>query len=466
MSDYRTDSDTMGEVRVESDRLWGPETQRALEHFQIGIDLMPPEMIRSYAYVKKGCAQINFQAGYLTAIQKDLIVRVCDELLDGQHTEMFPLNVWMSGSGTQFNMNVNEVIANRCSQISDEPLGSRKPVHPNDHVNMSQSTNDGFPTAMHIAVALGVHNKLLPSLKFLRDGLHKKSIEWAGIVKIGRTHLQDATPLTFGQELSGYVGMLDDNILRIGRALGDVYKLAAGGTAVGTGLNADPDFGDRVAAEIARYTGLPFVSAPNKCTVQGSHDALVGLSAAIKTLAVSLFKISNDIRLLASGPRAGIAEIILPANEPGSSIMPGKVNPTQCEVMTMVSLQAMANDLAVSMGGAGGHLEMNGYKPLIIYNLLHSVNLLSDSMSSFTRFAVYGMQVDTRRIEWYVEHSLMLVTALSPSIGYDRASDVARYALHNNVSLREAALKLGVISGEEFDRLVAPSRMVHPGILR
>ena len=464
MSEHRTESDSMGMMKIASDRLWGPETQRALEHFPVGSDLMPLEMIRAYAYVKKGCALVNFQAGHLTATQKDLIIRVCDELLDGRHTEMFPLKVWMSGSGTQFNMNVNEVIANRCSQISGEPLGSRRPVHPNDHVNMSQSTNDGFPTAMYIAAALAIHTRLLPSLKFLRDGLHKKSIEWNDIVKVGRTHLQDATPLTFGQELSGYVGMLDDDVHRIERALGDVYCLAVGGTAVGTGLNADPGFGDYVAAEIAQYTGLPFVSAPNKFTVQGSHDALIGLSSAIKTLAVSLLKISNDIRLLACGPRAGIAEIILPANEPGSSMMPGKVNPTQCEVMAMVSMQTMANDLAVSMGGAGGYLEMNVYKPLIICNILYSIEILSDSMNSFTRFCIEGMQVDLRKTGWYVNHSLMLVSALSPLIGYDRASDVSLYALHHGVTLKEAALKLGVISAEEFDRLVVPSRMVHPGI--
>jgi fumarate hydratase class II len=358
-------------------------------------------------------------------------------------------------------MNVNEVIANRGSQISGYPLGSRKPLHPNDHVNMSQSTNDGFPTAMCVAVALETHRRLLPSLKILREGLFKKSDEWRDIIKIGRTHLQDAIPLTLGQEISGFVGMLDDNILRIERVLSDVYNLPVGGTAVGTGLNADPDFGVNVSAEIAGYTGLPFVSAPNKFTVQGSHDALVGFSAAIKTLSVSLYKISNDIRLLSCGPRAGFAEIILPANEPGSSIMPGKVNPTQCEVLAMVSAQVMAEDMAVSMGGAGGYLQMNVYKPLIIYNISHSITLLSDGMNSFTRFAVEGMLANRKKIEWYVDQSLMLVTALSPLIGYDRASEVARYALDHDLSLREAALKLGVVTGEEFDRIIVPSRMVH-----
>jgi fumarate hydratase, class II len=466
MNTYRTESDSMGKVRVAPDKLWGAETQRALEHFSIGNDPMPAEMISAYAYLKKACAQVNFQAGHLTADQKDLIVSVCDELLDGRHIAMFPLNVWMSGSGTQFNMNVNEVIANRGSQISGRPLGSKEPLHPNDHINMAQSTNDGFPTAMCIAVAMGTHNRLLPCLKILREGLFKKSGEWNEIVKIGRTHLQDATPLTFGQELSGYVGLLDDNRHRIGFALGDVYQLAAGGTAVGTGLNADPDFGVKVSAEIARYTGLPFVSAPNKFAAQGSHDALVGLSAALKTLAVSLLKISNDIRFLACGPRAGIGEILLPSNEPGSSMMPGKINPSQCEVLSMVSVQVMANDMAVAMGGAGGYLEMNAYKPLLIRNILHSINLLSDSMDSFTRFAVEGMKVDIKKTAWYVERSLMPVTALSPSIGYDRASEVARYALEHDLTLRHAALKLGVIGAEEFDRLMVPSRMVHPGIIQ
>jgi fumarate hydratase, class II len=465
MKRYRTESDSMGQVRIAADKLWGPETQRALEHFSIGRDPMPEEMIGAYAYIKKACAEVNFRSGYLAAEQKDMIVTVCDELLRGQHAGMFPLNVWMSGSGTQFNMNVNEVIANRCSQIAGQPLGSRRPLHPNDQVNMSQSTNDGFPTAMCIAAALATRDRLLPSLNALWESLRKKSEEWDSIIKIGRTHLQDATPITFGQELSGYMGLLDENRARIERALTDLYRLAIGGTVVGTGLNADPGFGEAVAGEIAGYTGIPFVSAPNKFSVQGSHDALVGLSAAARTMAVSLFKISNDIRFLACGPRAGIGEILLPANEPGSSMMPGKVNPTQCEVLSMISVQVMANDLAVTMGGAGGYLEMNTYKPLLIYNILHSITLLSDGMQSFARFAVEGMDVDTRKTAWYVEHSLMQVTALSPLIGYDRASEVAKYAFNHDVSLRNAALALGVITAEEFDRVVVPSRMVHPGRL-
>jgi len=465
MKKYRTESDSMGQVRVEADKLWGPETQRALEHFSIGRDPMPKEMIGAYAFIKKACAEVNFRSGYLTNEQKDMIVTVCNELLEGHHAAMFPLNVWMSGSGTQFNMNVNEVIANRCSQMAGEPLGSKRPLHPNDHVNMSQSTNDGFPTAMCIAVALSTRDRLLPSLNILRESLLKKSEEWENIIKIGRTHLQDATPITFGQELSGYTGLLDENRARIEGALTDLHRLAIGGTAVGTGLNANPGFGEAVAAEIASYTGIPFVSAPNKFSVQGSHDAIVGMSAATKIMAVSLLKISNDIRFLACGPRAGIGEIRLPENEPGSSMMPGKVNPTQCEVLSMISVQVMANDLAVAMGGAGGYLEMNAYKPLLIHNILHSISLLSDGMQSFSRFAVEGMDIDTRKTAWYVERSLMQVTALSPLIGYDQASKVARYAFDHDLSLRQAALTLGVITPEEFDRVMVPSRMVHPGRL-
>ena len=370
----------------------------------------------------------------------------------------------MTGSGTQFNMNMNEVIANRCSQLAGLPLGSKKPVHPNDDVNMSQSSNDTFPSAMYMAAAIGIVHQLNPALKQLRDDLNTKSEQWKDVVKIGRTHLQDATPITVGQELSGYVGMLDDNILRIEQALTGVYFLALGGTAVGTGINAAPGFDKEVAAQIAKLTKLPFVTAPNKFTVQGAHDALVQLSATLKTLAVSLYKIANDIRLLSCGPRAGLYEFIIPANEPGSSIMPGKVNPTQCEALTMVAVQVMANDMAVAFGGASGYLEMNVYKPLIILNVTKSIRILSDSMNNFRQFLVNGMRLNEKKIASYVEHSLMLVTALSPVIGYDKASQIAHYALDHDLSLKEAALKLKYISSEAFEKAMDPKKMVYPHV--
>ena len=465
MNGYRIETDSLGGMKVPADKLWGAQTQRSLEQFSIGRDIMPGEMVTAYAYVKKACAIVNCKSGRLDIDKKDLIVTACDEILDNKHAEMFPLHVWMTGSGTQFNMNLNEVIANRCSQLAGMPLGSKEPVHPNDHVNMSQSSNDSFPTAMHIAAASGTNHWLLPAIMALRDGLALKAEQWDDIVKIGRTHMQDATPLTLGQEISGYAGMLNDNKARIERALEDVYQLALGGTAVGTGLATRPDYAGNVAAEIASLTGLPFVTAPNKFAVQGAHDALVNLSATMKTLAVSLYKISNDIRLLSSGPRAGLGEIVLPSNEPGSSMMPGKVNPTQCEALAMVSVQVMANDMAVAMGGAGGNLEMNVYKPLIIYNITHSIRLLSDSMNSFLHYSVEGMQADTAKIAGYVERSLMLVTALVPVIGYDKASEIVRYAVTNDLSPRQAAVTLGYISGEDYDRLVVPGRMVRPDIL-
>jgi fumarate hydratase class II len=465
MNGYRIETDCLGEIKVPADKLWGAQTQRSLEHFSIGRDIMPGEMVTAYAYVKKACAIVNCNSGRLAVDKKDLIVTACEELLDNMHVDMFPLHVWMTGSGTQFNMNINEVIANRCSQLAGMPLGSKEPVHPNDHVNMSQSSNDSFPTAMHIAAAAGTKNRLLPAIRALRDGLAVKSEQWDAIIKIGRTHMQDATPLTLGQEISGYVCMLNDNSVRIERALDDIYKLALGGTAVGTGLTTTPDFAENVAAELASLTNLPFVTAPNKFAVQGAHDALVNLSASMKTLAVSLYKISNDIRLLSSGPRAGLAEIILPANEPGSSIMPGKVNPTQCESLAMISVQVMANDMAVAMGGAGGNLEMNVYKPLIIYNIAQSIRILSDSMNSFLHYTVEGMQADTKKISGYVDQSLMLVTALVPVIGYDKAAQIVEYAVTNDLSPRQAALALGLISGEEYDRLIVPERMVRPDIM-
>lgn len=461
---FRKERDSLGEVNVPEGKLWGAQTQRSLAHFSIGKDLMPAEMINTYALLKKAAARVNRASRRLTDQQADLIEAVCDEILSGQHDAMFPLHVWMTGSGTQFNMNVNEVIANRCSQLAGEALGSKIPVHPNDHVNLSQSSNDGFPTAMYMAAAIGTVHTLLPAITALRHALHDKAEDWRDIVKIGRTHMQDATPMTLGQEISGYVGMLDEDITRIKNALPDVYKLAIGGTAVGTGLNAAPGFAEEMAAEIAQLTNLPFVSAPNKFTVQGAHDALVQLSGTFKTLAVSVYKIANDIRLLSCGPRAGFAEIHLPENEPGSSIMPGKVNPTQVEALSMICAQVIANDLAVSLGGAGGYLEMNVYKPLMIHNVMSSLNLLADGCTNFTRFLVKGMVPNFKNIQHQVARSLMLVTALSPVIGYDKASEIARHALAHDLTLKEAAMTLGYVSSDDFDRIVDPVKMVHPYI--
>ena len=464
MATARVEHDSLGAVAVPADKLWGAQTQRSLEHFNIGDDLIPREMIPAYAIVKKAAALVNHKAGRLGDAQEHLIVRVCDEILDGQHQDQFPLHVWMTGSGTQFNMNVNEVISNRCCQIAGQPLGSHTPVHPNDHVNMSQSSNDSFPTAMNVAAALGVKRRLMPALQALRDALEAKARAWADIVKIGRTHLQDATPLTLGQEFSGYVGMLDDNLKRLDLALRGVYRLALGGTAVGTGLNSLPGFDRDVADRIAQLTGLPFVTAPNKFAVQGAHDDLVQLSATLKTLAVSLFKIANDIRLLSCGPRSGIAELKIPANEPGSSIMPGKVNPTQCEALTMIAAQVMANDVAAAFGGASGYLEMNVYKPLLIFNVTKSVRLITDGCINFRKFLIEGAEPHLERIGYFVERSLMLVTALSPVIGYDQASRVAHYALDNDMTLKEAALELKVVSAAEFERIVDPRKMIKPDV--
>jgi len=462
MTPTRTESDSLGEVEVDVDKLWGAQTQRSLEHFSVGRDLMPPEMITAYAVLKKAAANANHAGGRLDGEAHGWIVRACDEILAGEHHDMFPLHVWMSGSGTQFNMNVNEVIANRCCQLAGTVLGSKSPVHPNDHVNLSQSTNDSFPSAMHIAAASGVAERLLPAVTALRDAIAAKAEAWKDVVKIGRTHLQDATPLTLGQEWSGYASMLGDDLERIGDALPGVYALALGGTAVGTGINAAPGFAAAAAAEIAELTGLPFESAPNKFAVQGAHDALVHLSGALRTLAVSLYKIANDIRLLSCGPRAGFAELRIPENEPGSSIMPGKVNPTQAESLTMIAVQVMANDVAVGFGGAGGHLEMNVYKPLMISNLLQSITLLAGGCTNFRKFLVEGTEPDRKKIAEYVERSLMLVTALSPVIGYDAASRIAHHAAEHDLTLRDAALALGLVTAEEFDRIVDPARMVEP----
>jgi fumarate hydratase, class II len=464
MAGMRVETDSLGKVEVPADKLWGAQTQRSLEHFSIGHDLMPREMIAAYAILKKAAANANLKGEQLDKQARDLIVKVCDEILGGQHSEMFPLHVWMTGSGTQFNMNVNEVISNRCSQLAGTALGSKTPVHPNDHVNMSQSSNDSFPSAMHIAAATNIRSRLIPSVKALRDGISAKAAAWHDIVKIGRTHMQDATPLTLGQEWSGYAGMLDDDVERIEDALKGVYRLALGGTAVGTGINAPPGFADAVAAEIAKITKLPFVSAPNKFSVQGAHDDLVHLSGALRTLAVSLYKIGNDIRLMSCGPRAGFAELSIPANEPGSSIMPGKVNPTQAEALTMLSVQVMANDVAVGFGGASGYLEMNVYKPLIIQNVAQSISLLTDGCTNFRTFLVEGAEPNVKKIREYVERSLMLVTALSPLIGYDKASRIAHYALDNDLTLRAAALKLGYVTETEFDRVVDPAKMIEPSV--
>jgi fumarate hydratase class II len=462
MREFRSEHDSLGEVRVPADRLWGAQTERALEHFSIGDDRMPPELVDAFAVLKKAAANVNRSHGRLDARQHELIVRACDEILAGQHREQFPLHVWMSGSGTQFNMNVNEVVSNRCCQLAGTALGSKDPVHPNDQVNLSQSSNDAFPSAMCIAAAQGTVGELLPSVRALRDALDAKARAWDSIVKIGRTHMQDATPLTLGQEVSGFVGLLDDARERIEQALPGVYRLALGGTAVGTGINAAPGFAQAAAAEIAALTGLPFVSAANKFAAQGAHDALVHLSGTLRTLAVSLYKIANDIRLLACGPRAGFAELNLPENEPGSSIMPGKVNPTQAEALTMVAAQVMANDVAIGIGGASGYLEMNVYKPLIIFNLMQSVNLLTDGCTSFRKYLVEGTTPNVKQIGEYVDRSLMLVTALAPVIGYDKASQIAHHAMDNDLTLKAAALKLGFVTEEEFDRIVDPAKMVRP----
>jgi fumarate hydratase class II len=462
MSKNRIETDSLGNIEVPADKLWGAQTQRAIEHFSIGKDLMPREMITAYATLKKAAANVNFATAKLNDQQHRLIVAACDEILAGQHHDMFPLHVWMTGSGTQFNMNINEVISNRCCQLAGTALASKTPVHPNDHVNMSQSSNDSFPTAMYMAAAIATHHRLLPSVLALRQAIDKKAHAWHDIVKIGRTHMQDATPLTLGQEWSGYVGMLDDAMDRVRGALEGVYALALGGTAVGTGINTTAGFDVAVAHEIAQLTGLPFKTAPNKFTVQGSHDALVHLSGTFRALAVSLFKIANDIRLLSCGPRAGFAELHIPENEPGSSIMPGKVNPTQVEALTMVATQVMANDVAVGFGGASGYLEMNVYKPLMIYNITHSITLMTDSCTNFRKYLIEETEPNRKKIAQNVEQSLMLVTALAPVIGYDNASKIAHYALDHDVTLKVAALTLGLVSEETFDAVVDPRKMVRP----
>ncbi|HTZ73241.1 MAG TPA: class II fumarate hydratase [Candidatus Aquilonibacter sp.] len=458
----RMESDSMGNIEVPADRYYGAQTARSLIHFHIGDDTMPRELIRAFGILKKAAALVNQDLGKLPAEKTRLITQAADEVIAGKLDEHFPLRIWQTGSGTQTNMNANEVISNRAIEIAGGTMGSKKPIHPNDDVNMSQSSNDTFPTAMHIAAASRVAEALIPAVARLRDAIDAKARAFATVVKIGRTHLMDATPLTVGQEMSGWVSLLDRDIDRLHKVLPGLYDLAIGGTAVGTGLNAHPEFAERAARKIAELTGLPFRSHPNKFASLSAHDELVFASGALKTLADSLMKIANDIRWLASGPRAGLGELQLPENEPGSSIMPGKVNPTQSEAMTMVAVQVFGNDAAIGFAGSQGNFELNVFKPVIIHNFLHSVRLLSDACNSFIDHCVVGMELNEERIAESVKNSLMLVTALSPKIGYDRAAEIAHKAHHENLSLRDAALQLGYLTAEEFDQLVRPEKMTHP----
>jgi fumarate hydratase class II len=458
----RTESDSMGKMEVPTDRYYGAQTARSLIHFDIGKDTMPPELIRAFGILKKAAALVNHDLGKLDIEKTKLISIAADEVISGKLQEHFPLRIWQTGSGTQTNMNVNEVISNRAIELAGGVMGSKKPIHPNDDVNMSQSSNDTFPAAMHIAAATETARRLLPAIKLLRDALEAKRKEFADIVKIGRTHLQDATPLTVGQEFSGWVNLLDRDGGRVAVALDGLYDLAIGGTAVGTGLNAHPDFAECAARKISELSGLPFRSHPNKFAALSAHDEIVFASGALKTLAASLMKIANDIRWLASGPRCGLGELTLPENEPGSSIMPGKVNPTQCEALTMVAVQVMGNDAAIGIAGSQGNFELNVYKPVMIFNYLHSVELLTDGMTSFVHHCVVGIEVNHKKIDHYVKNSLMLVTALAPTIGYDNAAKVAHTAHVDHSSLKAAALKLGLITEEKFDALVRAEEMTHP----
>ena len=458
----RMESDSMGKIEVPCDRYYGAQTARSLIHFDIGRETMPPELIRAFGVLKKAAALVNKDLGKLSAEKATLIVQAADEVIEGRLDEHFPLHIWQTGSGTQTNMNANEVISNRAIEIAGGVLGSKKPIHPNDDVNMSQSSNDTFPTAMHIAAASRVAEVLIPAVEKLRDALAAKAGAFADVVKIGRTHLMDATPLTVGQEMSGWVSQLDRDIERLQMVLPGLYDLAIGGTAVGTGLNAHPEFAERAARKISELTGLPFTSHPNKFAALSAHDEIVFASGALKTLGASLMKIANDVRWLASGPRAGFGELMLPENEPGSSIMPGKVNPTQPEAMTMVAVQVFGNDAAIGFAGSQGNFQLNVFKPVMIHNFLNSVRLLADACRSFVDHCVLGMELDLGRIEQNVKNSLMLVTALSPKIGYDRAAEIAHTAHHEHTSLREAALKLGYLTAKEFDELVKPENMTHP----
>jgi fumarate hydratase class II len=458
----RTETDSMGAIEVAQDRYWGAQTERSLLHFAIGNDRMPRAVVRAFGILKKAAAEVNRDLGKLPPDKAKLIVQAADEVISGRLDDQFPLRIWQTGSGTQTNMNANEVISNRAIEMAGGVLGSKKPVHPNDDVNMSQSSNDTFPTAMHIAAAEELTRELIPSVRKLRDALDRKAREFAEIVKIGRTHLMDAVPLTLGQEFSGYVAQLDYDLRRLEASLPDLLELAIGGTAVGTGLNTHPEFAERMAKKIAEQTGLPFKSAPNKFAALASHDALVAASGALKTLAVSLMKIANDIRWMGSGPRCGLGELTLPENEPGSSIMPGKVNPTQSEAMTMVCIQVIGNDTAITTAGSQGNFELNVFKPLIIHNFLHSTMLLAHSCVSFTKYCVEGIEPNREQLQQYVEKSLMLVTALSPHIGYDNAAKVAKKAHADGTTLREATVALGLLKGEDFDKLVRADKMLAP----
>ena len=460
--DYRTEKDSMGPVEVPNDRYYGAQTQRSLNNFKIGKEHFPREFIRAYGIIKKAAAAVNSAAGLLDPQLAKTISSAADEVIAGKLDDHFPLVVWQTGSGTQTNMNVNEVIANRAIEMVGGTLGSKDPVHPNDHVNMGQSTNDTFPTAINIAAVESVVHQLLPNLQRLRDGLHAKAEAFSNIIKLGRTHLQDATPLSLGQEFSGYVSAVEHGCKRIENAMDSCYEMAMGGTAVGTGINSTEGFGEKTAAEISKLTDLPFRTAENKFEALGGQDSIVELSSALKTVAVSLFKIANDLRWLASGPRSGIGEVVLPANEPGSSIMPGKVNPTQCEAMTMVCTQVMGNDTAITFAGASGNFELNVYRPVIAFNILQSIRLLADACDSFLVNAVEGIEPNEQRIHENLYNSLMLVTALNPHIGYDKAAKVAKKAYTENLSLREAIVELGYMGAEEFDKLVQPEKMIRP----
>ena len=462
MSKVRIESDTMGDIEVPADRYWGAQTERSLHHFAIGDQTMPVALLRAFGVLKLASAQVNNALGKLDDERASLIEQAAKEVISGALLDEFPLRIWQTGSGTQTNMNVNEVISNRAIELAGGERGSKVPVHPNDHVNMSQSSNDTFPTAMHIAAVMEITDRLIPSLQRLRDALDAKARAYEGVTKIGRTHLMDAVPLTLGQEFSGYVSQLDADLERLRLVLGGLYELAAGGTAVGTGLNTHPEFGERVAAAIAQLTGKPFVTAPNKFAALAAHDALVFAHGAIKTTATSLIKIADDLRWLGSGPRSGLGELQLPENEPGSSIMPGKVNPTQSEAMIMVSIQVFANDTAVAMAGSRGNLELNVCKPVIIHNFCNSIDLLTDACDRFREFCVEGLEPDYEQISHHLNNSLMLVTALNPIIGYDKAAKVAKKAHKERTTLREAALSLGFLSAEEFDRAVVPEDMTHP----
>lgn len=458
----RVESDTMGEIEVPNDKYWGAQTARSLHHFDIGDDLMPTSLIRAFGVLKAASARVNRDLGKLDPHLAELIEKAAEEVADGKLDEHFPLRIWQTGSGTQTNMNANEVISNRAIELDGGVMGSKKPVHPNDHVNMSQSSNDTFPTAMNIAAVEEVVHRLIPALSSLRDVFEAKSNEYKSVTKIGRTHLMDAVPLTLGQELSGYVSQIDADLDRLRSVLGSLFELAAGGSAVGTGLNTHPEFGERVASEIAKMTGLAFVTAPNKFAALSAHDGLVFASGALRTIAVSLTKIADDLRWLGSGPRSGLGELMLPENEPGSSIMPGKVNPTQCEAMIMVCIEVIGNDTAITLAGSRGNLELNVCKPVIIHNFMKSVRLLSDACRTFREFCVEGLQPDLDQIKKHLENSLMLVTALNPIIGYDKAAQVAKKAHKERSTLRDAAVALGYLSGAEFDKAVRPEDMTHP----